>query len=267
MLALIGTAINLYLLRVDASRTRVEEAQLARSILAMIADDIRATTVYKPQDTSAIAQLMASGTPFDVDSIDDERAESSEFRRRLDASHGRRSVAATSFSRFGQLLDLDRPRRPASTAENELSMPLGLSGTLNELYVDVTRLPRHEELFSTVTGYTNAPLPMPTGGMASVSAAAAGAMTPSDLKTVRYFVRPGEQVGSGSIAATSLAPELQLRAGGLVRQEITAHDAAICRTDGQFGVARIRAGARSHPKSCTSSSATSTASKSSTCGT
>ena len=55
LLALIGTAINLYLMRIDADRTRVEEAQLARSVLTMIADDIRGATVYQKQDTSAIA--------------------------------------------------------------------------------------------------------------------------------------------------------------------------------------------------------------------
>src|SRR4051812_48173185 len=64
LLTLIGTAINLYLTRVDASRSRVEEAQLARSVLSMIADDIRATSVYQPQDTSAIAQLMAKSAAF-----------------------------------------------------------------------------------------------------------------------------------------------------------------------------------------------------------
>ena len=57
---LIGTAINLYLLRVDTSRTEVEESQLARNILAMIAADIRATSVYQTQDISAIAQLAAA---------------------------------------------------------------------------------------------------------------------------------------------------------------------------------------------------------------
>src|SRR3954467_14118120 len=70
LLTLIGTAINLYLVQVDAGRARVEEAQLARSILSMIADDIRATTVYKPQDTSAIAKLMATTAKFDVDDVD-----------------------------------------------------------------------------------------------------------------------------------------------------------------------------------------------------
>src|SRR5689334_24431301 len=69
LLTLIGTAVNLYLTRVNASRARVEEAQLARSVLTMIADDIRATSVYQPQDTSSISKLMAS-TSFKVEDLD-----------------------------------------------------------------------------------------------------------------------------------------------------------------------------------------------------
>jgi hypothetical protein len=106
-----------------------------------------------------------------------------------------------------------------SSVESPETMPLGLNGTLDELYVDSTRLPRREELFATVTGYTNAP----TGGQAgsaAASAAAAGMQVPADLKTVRYFIRPGDSVASGSTAATSLNPEAQQLAGGLVRQEI-----------------------------------------------
>src|SRR5262245_40867940 len=70
LLTLIGTAINLYLTRVYAGRTRVEEALLPRSVLKIIAADIRATTVYQPQDTSAIAQLMSKSATFNVDDID-----------------------------------------------------------------------------------------------------------------------------------------------------------------------------------------------------
>jgi hypothetical protein len=40
------------------------------------------------------------------------------------------------------------------------------------------------------------------------------------LKTVRYFVRPGEAVEAGSASVTSLDPAAQARIGGLVRQEI-----------------------------------------------
>jgi hypothetical protein len=106
----------------------------------------------------------------------------------------------------------------------ESTMPLGLTGSLLELYVDTTRLPSREELFATVTGYTNAPIGVPASGVAASSTMAAASSTaprPSDLKSVRYFVRPGEAVEQGSAAATSLVGDAQLRAGGLVRQEIT----------------------------------------------
>jgi hypothetical protein len=101
-------------------------------------------------------------------------------------------------------------------------MPLGLSGSLNELYVDVARLPRRDELFSTLTGYTNAPLP-PSGGpmAASVAGAATAAPRLSELRTIRYFVREGIAADASGLAGTSLSPEMQARGGGLVRQEIS----------------------------------------------
>jgi type II secretory pathway pseudopilin PulG len=43
VMALLTTAIDLYLVRVDTSRTQVETAQLARALLTHIADDLRAT--------------------------------------------------------------------------------------------------------------------------------------------------------------------------------------------------------------------------------
>jgi hypothetical protein len=43
VMALLTTAIDLYLVRVDTSRTQVESAELARALLTKIADDIRAT--------------------------------------------------------------------------------------------------------------------------------------------------------------------------------------------------------------------------------
>jgi hypothetical protein len=88
------------------------------------------------------------------------------------------------------------------------------------LYVDVTRLPRREELFSTTTGYTNAPSPA-TGGSAGVATAMMASPRPAaDLKSVHYYVRPGATVEPGSAAVTSLSPEAQARLGGLVRQEV-----------------------------------------------
>jgi hypothetical protein len=43
VMALLATAIDLYLVRVDTSRTQVETAQLARTLLNKIADDLRAS--------------------------------------------------------------------------------------------------------------------------------------------------------------------------------------------------------------------------------
>src|SRR3990172_6027943 len=94
LLALIGTAINLYLLRVDAGRTRVEEAQLARSILATIAADVRAASTYQTQDVSAIAELASAVAQFDVDDLDEE----GDFQGGAIGSSGTASTVGTATS-------------------------------------------------------------------------------------------------------------------------------------------------------------------------
>jgi hypothetical protein len=220
LLSLIATAINLYLTRVDSSRARVEEAQLARSVLSMIADDIRATSIYQPQDTSAILKLMAKSAAFDVDSIDKASAGTSGPGGTTGSSAVTKVASLTSASSSGG------QSSGGSTTDDSTTeiMPLGINGSLEELYVDATRLPKQDDIFASTTGYTNAASPnasgsagatSPTGGSSSVN----GGTPAADLKTVHYFVRPGEALEPGSVGATSLDPEVQQRAGGLVRQE------------------------------------------------
>jgi prepilin-type N-terminal cleavage/methylation domain-containing protein len=228
LLALVGTAINLYLMRVDASRTRVEEAQLARSILAMFADDLRSAALYEPQDISAIAELMASSQQADRSSGD----ESDEDSNGNDEPQGGTAAAGTgssgaaftagdsavsageSGSSGGSAVDSDN-----ETADDG-TLPLGLTGTLTELSIDALRLPRREELFRTITGYTNAPMPAAQATATSGATAALAGPPPSDVKTVRYFLRQGEGIEAGTAAAALLSPEVQRRAAGLVRQEL-----------------------------------------------
>ncbi|MCI0332374.1 MAG: hypothetical protein L0228_04020 [Planctomycetes bacterium] len=228
LIALIGTAINLYLARVDASRNRVEETQLARSILSMIADDLRATAIYQPQDTSGISKLMASGSPFDVDSIDEQR-ESSTGGAASGGGGGSSSGSTGGLSGSTGSDGLSSSGSSSGSSQSsgtdtslDEAMPLGVSGSLGELYVDVERLPSGDELFKTFTGYTNAPMAVPDGGMlpAATGAQSASLPHPSNLKSIRYFIRDGERGDASGIAATSLAPDWQLQAGGLVRQEI-----------------------------------------------
>ncbi len=229
LIALIGTAINLYLTRVEASRNRVEEAQLARSILSMIADDLRAAAVYQPQDVSSIAKLMANGSPFDVDSIDEERDDSSSGAGSSGTGGSSGSSPGTSgglggASSSGGLSSSTSGSSQSSGTDMSLdeAMPLGVSGSLGELYVDVERLPSGDELFKTFTGYTNAPMALSGDGVmpAATGAQSATLHHPSNLKTIRYFIREGDRGDSNGMAATSLAPDWQLQAGGLVRQEI-----------------------------------------------
>ena len=51
LLALLTTAIDLYLVRVDVHRSKVEAGQLARTLLGQIADDIRDARYYAPPGT------------------------------------------------------------------------------------------------------------------------------------------------------------------------------------------------------------------------
>jgi hypothetical protein len=177
---------------------------------------------------TAVANLIAAGTPFNVDSIDAARQTGSPGGT---GAAGTAAVAAKisalaskSGSSGGTSSGTSSGKSTGDTGSNqepEDTMPLGVNGAADQLYVDVTRIPRQEDLFATTTGYTNAPSQASTkSGSSSTSAATSDAMPPADLKTVHYFVRQGEAVAPGSVAVTSLAPDAQAAAGGLVREEV-----------------------------------------------
>ena len=62
VLALLTTAIDLYLVRVDANRTRVESAQMARTLLTHMADDIRAARYWSPKTDSRPGNSSSGGS-------------------------------------------------------------------------------------------------------------------------------------------------------------------------------------------------------------
>jgi Tfp pilus assembly protein PilE len=225
LLVLIGSSINLYLLRVDASRTEVEQSQLARNVLAMIAADIRATNVYQTQDISAIAQLAASTASFDVSSIDSAGAFKGSALNAMGAVGALKTAGTTGTLKTSTSKSSSSNGSSSSTngsaasgsdnsngnSESPADTVPGLNGSLNELVLDVNRLPRTEELFP--------PGQRPTATSSSSSSTSAAAR-PTDVKTVHYFVRQGSAVDPSDIAATSLAGADQQQAGGLVRQTI-----------------------------------------------
>src|SRR5262245_40220728 len=158
LLALIGAAINLYLLQVDASRSRIEEAQLARSVLAMIADDLRATSIYTPQDTSGVASLVAASAKVDVNAIADGKNPGSNVGNGVSGvggvanaggttggnsnnKSGGSSLGTTGGAGGGSLGGMSGMGGGATGggsmamgAENDQTMPLGINGTTEEMY-------------------------------------------------------------------------------------------------------------------------------------
>ncbi len=67
VLALLTTAIDLYLVRVDVNRTRVESAQLARTLLTRMADDLRAARYWSPSSGSSTGSSGGSNSTASTD--------------------------------------------------------------------------------------------------------------------------------------------------------------------------------------------------------
>jgi hypothetical protein len=212
LLALIGTTINLFLTRIDASRNEVEEAQLARSVLTMIANDIRGTTIYKPQDTSSLTALAVITAAFDVDSID--KPKTAGGTSSASGASTTQTAKKTSSSGSSSSGSSGSSSNSSSSGASD-SLQLGLNGTPTEVYIDVSRLPNMEELFGSATGYTNASV-MPAAQSTTTTTAT---VRPSDIKSVRYYVREGAALDP-SDSVSALSPEAQASGGGLVRQEI-----------------------------------------------
>jgi hypothetical protein len=77
--------------------------------------------------------------------------------------------------------------------------------------LDVARLPRLDEMYPTVQQQASS---------IATAAVAANLPKPSDLKSVRYFIRQGATADASDPAATLLSPAEQLKVGGLVRHTV-----------------------------------------------
>ena len=132
---MISVAIDLHLKTLDRRRVDVEEAQLARAVLHMIADDIRNVVLYEAEGSAGEA---ASSSDSSGGQSDDTSGSGSNTR---DSSSDSGSTSSSSSSSS----DSD------SSAEDEsLLFPSepGLYGTLYDLQLDVTRPPRADQYVS-----------------------------------------------------------------------------------------------------------------------
>jgi hypothetical protein len=239
LLMLIGMAINLYLVHMEARRSDVEWAQLARSVFKMIGDDLRAASEYKPQDmSSALAAVSSSlstalttgtgstsGTTGSGTTSGGATASGSTGTTSGQSTGGSTSTSGSSSTGTGTSTSTSSTGGSSMSSEmtgSSLSTTPGVHGTIDELIIDASRPLRFDEIFSAVSGYTGIAAPVETGPGSLVQASIGqnGRPVRSDLKTIRYFIRQGEAINPSSVAATSLTPGAQARAAGLIRQEI-----------------------------------------------
>ena len=181
VIAAVGTAVHVNLRAFDSGRRDVEEARLAQSLLRLIADDIRGTVQYDPQRAEEILKAATGGSSSSA-AIDISQA-----AEELGVDSATAEQLASSVSQYASNL-----------AETTTLPPVaGLYGNRYELQVDVSRLPRIDQLGQSV---------VPTDDGTSLDRV-------SDMKTVTYYV-----VGlGGAVGGTALGG---VQATGLVRREL-----------------------------------------------
>ena len=183
LLMAVGSAIGIHLRFLDAGRTQVEEAQLARAVLRLIADDLRGAVQYAPPDVEGLVPQMGE-LPAEIEEMSGE----------LEDLAGDLGVDLPG----SDALDDEETDRTSDLSQSTEPPTIpGLYGNAYELQVDTSRLPRIDEY---------------NGILSSEHGAAVWDM-PSDVKTVTYFVADNRAGG------TTVTANDSQQCNGLVRRE------------------------------------------------
>ncbi len=189
---LIGSLVQNYLINQAVGRERVRQAQLSRSILNMISEDIRTTVRYQPFDTKGLAELLSG--PGGV------------------ANGGSAGAGGAGAGSGGASAAGSSPSGGAGgTSEMEegvAALPPGLYGTSTSIEIDVSRLPRPDEYYGQASDPT-------TGSLGDL---------PTDIKTVGYYVQSlrldGIQDPLGNLKPIDGNNSATQGVGGLVRRSL-----------------------------------------------
>lgn len=246
VLVAIATAVSMHLRLVDRGRNSVEEAQLARAVLNMIADDLRATIRYTPPNTEAIKALEASIQPSKTGSSGDDsgtggspggqgqgasggnsqsgsggssgnpstgtsgQSGSSGSSGGSGSSSGGASGAgstAGSASSASGTSDATQESQGLTGEDTTQSIP-GLYGTLYELQIDIARAPSSQQPLTGVPA-DGSVLPMATSG----------------VQRIRYYI---DALGTAAAGAPSMTAGT-----GLIRRQVDRAIASWAAADGQ----------------------------------
>lgn len=201
VLGAVTSAIHLFLRSLDGRRAEVEETQIARAVLRMIADDLRSAVQQEPLDFGSAgkgASQIAANTADSAAGAISDATGGAVNAEDVAAAAGDSSGGAGGETTEGANQNIEESTTPPATP--------GLFGNQYELQVDVSRLPRLDELY-----------------IRQLSADGQSVTDlPSDIKTVAYYVRVQEaDVGTGfSAAAAGSALGREMRKPGLVRRQL-----------------------------------------------
>ncbi|MGQ9607263.1 MAG: hypothetical protein ACUVTW_13775 [Thermogutta sp.] len=186
VLAAMGAATVFHYRAVESAKTRLAEAQLARAVLERMAQDIRGAVPYDPVN---FAQLIPGLVT---------RTGASDL---ADAASAAGLDASLLFPDAGDSFSLSLDSGSGASALPH-SVP-GLYGEIDWIQVDVSRLPRPDQLQSEIF--------LSADGMLMDRV--------SDVKTVTYFVLDPAEAASWTIAGTPGITGFEQQ-GGLVRREL-----------------------------------------------
>ncbi len=212
---LIGSLVQLYLANQETGRDSVRQAQMARAILNMIAEDVRTTVRYQAFDTSGLAQLLSSDSGVGGGSSgggsSGGAAASGGAASGGASGSGAASTGAASSGAASAGSSSSGASSDSSASATPAPLPPGIYGSSTSIEIDLSRLPRPDEYYPK---------------MANSSTGSIGDM-PSDVKTVGYYVQSprtdGVQDSLGQLsqeAASLNGAAMTTPNGGLVRRSV-----------------------------------------------
>ncbi len=203
VISTIATAIQVNLFSLTRAQANIERKQIARSVMAMIGNDIRAAVQFRAADFSGLEevllsqQMIAGIQPTDISSASADELSPDSIT--VDA------IQSAVEAQQAQSQTQSQPDTEEFTSsddvsdEEEVDWSVGLVGDANFIMLDISRLPRIDQYH---------PL---------IQTAQDAVTTGSDIKQVVYYVAAvGGQTGANNV----LVDESNVNRRGLFRDEI-----------------------------------------------
>jgi hypothetical protein len=195
----IGSAIYVNTSVVQRQQVAIEQSLVARNVLLMMANDLRAAFQYKPADVTGLEELTASQNQI-AGLAGAAGLGEGQLPEGIDPS----LLAGMSGAGAGETGGSSESEEPTEASQNisgnqTAILRPGLYGNSRELMVDISRLPRLDQYSPVVLG-TSGPVSLPT-----------------DLKTIAWFVQMSSLETDQMILPQTTGTAVQ---GGLYRREL-----------------------------------------------